>query len=58
MDKKQKPLEDLDFLVEEARKGLPPCVYGEIRRIEKAYEDIKKYIKDSDYKKNLTNLTS
>lgn len=45
-------LEDLDFLVEEARRGLPPCVYGTIQRIEKAYNLIKDYIKNSEYKKN------
>lgn len=47
---KKSLLEDLVFLVEEAKRGLPPCVYGTIKRIDKSYTSIKKYIRNSNYK--------
>jgi hypothetical protein len=55
MDKKQKKLEkllgELNFLVGEAKRGLPPCVYGTINKIDRCYTNIKKYIKNT-YRKS------
>lgn len=49
-------LESLDVLKEWAERSVSqPCLYGIQQKIEKAYNSIKDYIKNSDYKKNGNN---
>jgi len=41
-----KLLDDLDFLKENAKRGMPPCVFGDIQRVDSSYEGLKKYIRE------------
>jgi len=38
-------LDDLDFLNEKARHAMPPCVFGDIQRIDRAYKRLKDYFR-------------
>jgi len=41
-----KLLNDLNFLKEKAERGMPPCLFGDINRINSAYRDLKGYIEE------------
>lgn len=50
MSKKSKLEEKLDFIEQEALRRIPCCAYGIIQKIKEYSRDIRKKIKNSEYK--------